>query len=85
MKGILRAIGVVLVVAGVLLLCLVGFSIYLAQQNCEGGLSPQPPQGCGYVIHLAFYVWGESYSILYAIIALALGLAVLVFARSEAI
>jgi hypothetical protein len=80
-KAILKAVGVVLLVFGILILCLVGFSIYLAQGDCEGGLSPQPPQGCGYVLHLALYVWGDSYLILYGVVAIAIGLVILVFGR----
>lgn len=81
MKRFSRITGTLVVVLSLLWLLFVGWSIYVGYANCKGGFGPHPSQGCGYVLHLALYVWGDSYLILYGIIALAAGLALFFLSR----
>lgn len=73
-NSVFRITGIVVVTSSLLWLLFIGWSIYASYGDCQGGLSPQPSRGCGYVLHLALYVWGDSYYVLYGVVALVIGL-----------
>ena len=70
--------GVLSIALGVYATASVLFSIWVAQGDCQGGLGPVPPQGCGYVPQLALFFWGEYGTLSTGIFLVYAGLAVLV-------
>jgi uncharacterized membrane protein HdeD (DUF308 family) len=80
-SNVFTFIGVILAGAGLLTLALAAFNIYVSEYDCPRGGSPHPVQGCGYVLHLALYVWGDLSLLVYGFAALALGVASIVVAR----
>jgi hypothetical protein len=52
--------GVVLATLGVLATASVVWTILFTQSLCQGGSSPQPVQGCGYVPQLVMFNWGPN-------------------------
>lgn len=58
-----RSFGTILLIMGVLFLLLVSFEIGLNTYDCQGGVSPVPAQGCGYVPNLVLFAY-NYYSML---------------------
>lgn len=48
--------GAMLIASGLLALAFVGFVFFTTYQTCQGGNSPQPDQGCGYILNPAFWL-----------------------------
>ena len=71
-------VGIALLALGVLTTAAVLFEVNLNQTDCEGGLSPVPTQGCGYVPQLVLFVWGEYPGLVDGLYLIYLGCAVLV-------
>lgn len=55
------------------------FGVSFTQSSCQGGESPVPVQGCGYVPYLVLYVWGESATLPLAIVISIIGSMLLLF------
>jgi hypothetical protein len=55
------------------------FGVSFTQSSCQGGESPVPAQGCGYVPYLVLYVWGESTTLPVAILLSIAGSMLLLF------
>jgi hypothetical protein len=76
-----RYLGILLLALGMLVTAYAVYNIISTQDACEGGLSPRPAQGCGYVPELVMFHWSPNDQ--YPIIILGLyimyaGIAVLV-------
>ncbi|MDG7002080.1 MAG: hypothetical protein JRN15_23510 [Nitrososphaerota archaeon] len=57
-------VGILLATIGCLWIASVWIvGVSFTQSLCNGGLSPQPDQGCGYIPYLVLYVWGENSSL----------------------
>jgi hypothetical protein len=52
--------GILLLAIGILAVSAVPFNIWQTQLDCEGGLSPVPNQGCGYVPQLVMFGQGPA-------------------------
>ena len=75
--------GVALSVVGVSVIVMAGIPIYATYQACLGGNSPQPDQGCGYILNPAFWQDTPSVVALATVgpIVLLVGILCLVIAR----
>ena len=75
--------GVALFMGGALAMILAGLPMYLTYQTCLTGNSPQPDQGCGYILNLAF--WQDTPQVLLLIasglVALSFGVVCMVVGR----
>jgi hypothetical protein len=79
-------LGVMLLAVGSSALALAGFSVYMTEQACQGGNSPVPDQGCGYIFNPAFWQDTPQQSWLtYGPVAIALGIISLIAARLESL
>jgi hypothetical protein len=65
-----RYLGILLLAVGILGITWVPLDIRMNQTDCEGGLSPVPSQGCGYVPQLVMF--GEGPASLYSFMMTAL-------------
>ena len=70
--------GIVLLAVGVLATTSVLLEIPFTQSICEGGGSPQPAQGCGYIPQLVLFVWGDYTALVYGLYLIYAGSALLV-------
>ena len=61
-QKLLSVAGALLLVLGLLMTAFVLVGIGIDQSDCQGGLSPVPPQGCGYVPQLVLFNRGTSNS-----------------------
>ncbi len=50
--------GILVLAFGALITASVVWDILFTQGLCQGGLSPQPIQGCGYVPEMVLFHWG---------------------------
>jgi hypothetical protein len=70
-------VGIVLLAFGIVATASILFEIPLTQNLCEGGLSPVPAQGCGYIPQLVLFVWGYYPALVYGLYSIYAGCAVL--------
>jgi hypothetical protein len=77
-NGAIFGVGLLLALIGLFLIASVWFfGVSFARSNCQGGESPVPYQGCGYVPYLELYVLGDNAILLQAIIISIAGALVL--------
>jgi hypothetical protein len=68
-------------VAGLIFMGLSWFGVYIDQSDCQGGNSPVPIQGCGYVPYQDLYVTGSTAGFVISYPLLLLG-AILLIVRA---
>lgn len=72
-------LGILLAVFGLLWMGSVWIlGVSFTQSQCNGGLSPQPVQGCGYVPYLVLYVWGWNSSLAEGFLVALIGSVILI-------
>jgi len=62
-SGVSRAIlyiGILLLAVGIIVSASAVWEVAFTQGLCQGGSSPQPVQGCGYIPELVMFHWGPN-------------------------